>query len=42
MNRLSQLKLKTHLPATDLGDLGAGEFFCPNCGAPILLMIRNA
>lgn len=35
MNRLSQLKLKTHLPATDLGDLGAGEFFCPNCGAPI-------
>ncbi|KRK32631.1 TcaA 3rd/4th domain-containing protein [Loigolactobacillus bifermentans] len=35
MDRLSQLKLKTHLPATDLGDLGAGEFFCPNCGAPI-------
>lgn len=35
MNRLSQLKIKTHLPATDLGDLGAGEFFCPNCGAPI-------
>ncbi|MFL2028874.1 TcaA 3rd/4th domain-containing protein [Loigolactobacillus zhaoyuanensis] len=36
MNRLSQLKMHTHLFATDLGDLGAGEFFCPNCGAPIM------
>ncbi len=36
MNRLSQLKMNTHLFATDLGDLGAGEFFCPNCGAPIM------
>ncbi|PIO82695.1 hypothetical protein BSQ39_03460 [Loigolactobacillus backii] len=35
MNRLAHLKLNTHLFATDLGDLGAGEFFCPNCGAPI-------
>lgn len=37
MNRLSQLKNNTHLFATDLGDLGAGEFFCPNCGAPIMV-----
>lgn len=37
MNRLSQLKSNVHLFATDLGDLGAGEFFCPNCGAPIMV-----